>query len=262
VGRGREQETTFLDDLTVVSVDALFAGGMPAGGQAGGQTAVDDWRRQIEAQARYPRVFGLHTVGYEGGWSVGGDFRTTVLQSAAKFLDPRTTEVNDRAQAVIAAAGYDLQVWGTYDQWPTSFATLDRALSYPLTISITKGNNRLLPRAGAARPIPGEIAAAEASVSWPGGGRPGRLGQAGDLIAFDLYAERSGRFDVSVDAACTELARLTLDGGLAFSGDLPVGPALRAERIFLAAGRHSLVVTSLGGATLVRSVAIRDSAAR
>jgi hypothetical protein len=261
VGRGKESETTFLDDLTVVSVDALFAGGMPAGGQATGQAAVDDWRRQMNAQARYPRVFCLHTVGYEGGWSVGGDFRTTVLQSAAKFLDPRTTQVNDQAQAVIAAAGYDLQVWGTYDQWPTTFESLERGLDYPLTISIKNGNNRLWPRAGAGRHIPGEIAAAQASLSWPSGGQPGRLAEAGDLIAFDLYADRSGRFDVSVDGAGTGTARLAVDGGLAFSGDLPVGPALRAERIFLAAGRHSVVVTSLGGAALVRSVAIRDSAA-
>ena len=157
MGRGHERDTTFLDDLTVVSVDALFSGGMPAGGQATGQIAVDDWRRQMNAQARYPRAFGLHTVGYEGGWSVGGDFGTTVLQSAAKFLDPRTTQVNDQAQAILAAAGYDLQVWGTYDQWPTSFESLDRALSYPLTISIKNGNNRLPSRAGAGRPIPAEI---------------------------------------------------------------------------------------------------------
>ncbi|HEY4393817.1 MAG TPA: PA14 domain-containing protein [Polyangia bacterium] len=260
VGRGHAGETTFLDDLTVVSVDALFAGGMPAGGQATGQTAVADWRRQMNAQARYPRAFGLHTVGYEGGWSVGGDFQTTVLESAAKFLDPRTTQVNDQAQAVLAAAGYDLQIWGTYDQWPTSFAPLARGLDYPLTLSITEGNNRLWPRAGGGRPIPAEIAAAAASWSLPGGGKPGRLYKAGDLIAFDLYAERSGRFDVSVDGAGTGTARLAIDGGLAFSGDLPVGPALRADRVFLAAGRHSVVVTSLGAATLIRSVAVRASA--
>ena len=170
--------------------------------------------------------------------------------------------MNDQAQAILAAAGYDLQVWGTYDQWPTSFESLDRGLSYPLTISIKNGNNRLPSRTGAGRPIPGEIAAAEASLFWPSGGQPGRLHQAGDLIAFDLYAERSGRFDVSVDGAGTGTARLAIDGGLAFSGDLPVGLALRAERVFLAAGRHSVVVTSLGGATLVRSVAIATAPPR
>jgi hypothetical protein len=143
VGRGTPETCAFLDEVRVASVDAIFAGGMPGRGEAGGQVAIDDYARQVSAQARHARAQGLRVVAYEGGWSVGGDFAATVVQSAAKYLDPRAAEVNDRAIRLTAEAGYALTVWGTYDLWPTSAESIANATSYPLVKSVLRSNDSL-----------------------------------------------------------------------------------------------------------------------
>lgn len=147
VGRGQPDTCAFLDEVRVASVDAIFAGGMPGRGEAGGQVAIDDYARQVSAQARHARAQGLRVVAYEGGWSVGGDFAATVVQSAAKYLDPRAAEVNDRAIRLMAEAGYALTVWGTYDLWPTSAESIANATSYPLVKSVLGSNDSLAPQA-------------------------------------------------------------------------------------------------------------------
>jgi hypothetical protein len=143
VGRGKPDTCAFLDEVRVASVDAIFAGGMPGRGEAGGQVAVEDYARQVSAQARHARAQGLRVVAYEGGWSVGGDFAATVVQSAAKYLDPRAAEVNDRAIRLMAEAGYALTVWGTYDLWPSSAESIANAASYPLFKSVLGSNDSL-----------------------------------------------------------------------------------------------------------------------
>ena len=261
VGRGGDKDAVYLDDLRVVSTDALFEGGIPAAGQATGEVAIDDYRKQLNEQARYPSAFGLHTVAYEGGWSIGGDFTATAIQAVAKYLDPRAKLANDQAQEAIAAAGYALNVWGTYDQWPTAFETLDHAFSYPLVASIREGNNRLWSTAGAAQPIPAAISPAAVTWAWPGRGHPGELTHPGDLASYDVFTPTSRPFDLTLETVGAGQTRFSVDGGLTFSANGPTGRTLQGKGVVLTAGRHTLTVESLDGDLIVRSLAVEESAA-
>jgi hypothetical protein len=260
VGRGDDKETVYLDDLRVVSADALFEGGIPAAGQATGQVAIDDYGKQMNQQVRYASAFGLHPVAYEGGWSVGGDFGATAIQSVAKYLDPRAKPANDQAQEVIAAAGYALNIWGTYDQWPTDFEAPERAFSYPLVVSIREGGNRLWSTAGAAQPIPAALPPTAPTWAWPGRGHPGELAHAGDLAAYDVFTPASRPFDLTLETVGAGQTRLSVDGGLTFSIAGPTGHDLLGKGVLLTAGRHTLTVETLDGSLIVRSLAVKESA--
>ena len=58
-------QTVFLGDVQVTSVDAIFAGGIPAGGDAAGQPVGQNLRNTLLSEADWARTFGLQEVTYE-----------------------------------------------------------------------------------------------------------------------------------------------------------------------------------------------------
>ena len=110
-------QVAFLDAVQVTSVDALFAGGMPVGGQAAGQPTGGGYQTTLDGEANWAAAYGLQELSYEGGWSLGGDDGGSPLQLAAKFGDARTAAVQAQALDMFTQAGSSISVLGTYAQW-------------------------------------------------------------------------------------------------------------------------------------------------
>jgi hypothetical protein len=256
VGRGNDQQTAYLDDAHVVCADVLFAGGMPAGGEANGQAGIDDYARQMAKQARYAQAFGLRPVGYEGGWSVGGDFNSTAIQSAAKYLDPRARSVNALAIAVVERAGYALSVLGTYDLWPTDFESGWNAPRYPLVQSVLAANDRLRAAPTNGQSVSSPVSLADAGWSWPNADHPQALESAGAFTAVNLLVPKTGRFDVRLETAGAGTLSVLGDGGLAFASAGAVGRPLSVAALPLSSGLHTITIRLVDGTASLRSLTV------
>jgi len=259
VGRGQAGQAVYLDAVSVVSIDAIFDGGMPGSGEASGQRGIDDYAKQVASQARYAQAFGLRMIAYEGGWSVGGDFDATTAQSAAKYLDPRAQVVQDRALQLLGKAGYGLTLWGTYDLWPTAFEAPALASRYPLVKSILEADDHLPPEADSGRTIPGEIDPAASTWAWPREDQRGELAHPGDLVSYRIFVPATGVYDVSVKSAGSGMLKLLIDGGLALSASGPAGRELTGPRVVLPKGMHTITLQSAMGSASIRSIGVAVS---
>ncbi|MBX9625751.1 MAG: hypothetical protein K2X82_18270, partial [Gemmataceae bacterium] len=157
VGTRAEDQLAFLDDVRVTSVDAIFAGGIPAGGEAAGQPAGQRIRQAMNTSADWASAYGLRHVAYESGWSLGGDDGGSPVQLAAKYGDARTADAQGRFMDFYHEAGGEVNVFGTYAQWPrwSDFYAAEGLVDvgrYPIVGGITAQANRLpnLPTNGTA----------------------------------------------------------------------------------------------------------------
>jgi hypothetical protein len=260
VGRGKPDQAVFFDDAAIVDVGAVFTGGIPGAGEAFGQVAIDDFAKQMAHQVRYAQAFGLHPVAYEGGWSIGGDFTSTTAQNEAKYMDARAKDANDRAMQFIAHAGYALQIWGTYDLWPTVFEHVDAASFYPLMKSVVEAGDRLRPAARCGQAVPAELDLARPTWGFPHADSHGDLEHAGDFVTYNVVVPASGRYDVKLSSAGSGAIALWIDGGSALSAAGPVEQGVSARGIFLQQGLHTLMVQSGGAEVLVRGLSVTATA--
>lgn len=159
VAHEEEGQYLLIDQVRINSADAMMTSGFDSG-EAEGQVGDANYVRQLEAQARYARAFGLQVLAYEAGWSVGGDFTQTPLQNWAKLSDPRAAEVNDRAIRAWDQSGSFMNVWGVYEYWPSyDFAN---ARTYPLMRSIGLAATRLRAEPSFGRKLPATLSTEDA----------------------------------------------------------------------------------------------------
>jgi len=142
VGHGEADDYLLLDNVRIASVDAIMESGFDAG-EALGQVGDANYARQLQGQAKYARAFGLQVIGYEAGWSLGGDFHQTPIQTWAKLYDPRAQAINDRAAQLWAESGSFMNVWGVFTYWPSW--DFEGAANYPIMRSF-RDSARSLPR--------------------------------------------------------------------------------------------------------------------
>src|SRR5262249_530279 len=135
VGTGTRGTYTYLDDVKVTSLDAIFAAGIPCTGTA------NTYQNQLNSQAKYAESYGLHVVAYEGGWSLGGDTGGTPLQNYAKYVDARAEQANIDSLDAFTKSGGVLYFFGTYAQWPEY--DVANAGTYPLTQGVQARNTSL-----------------------------------------------------------------------------------------------------------------------
>lgn len=256
VGKGKPGEFVYLDRANIVSVGAMFDGGIPAAGEAFGQSAVDNYATQMATQVRYARAFGLAPVAYEGGWSIGGDFGATVVQSHAKYLDPRARGANDQALEMVARAGYAVNVLGTYDLWPTAYEAPSLANRYPLVRSVIESNDRLPATPNVGATAPAVIDGARAGWESKRSGRPGQLTHPGDLAWYGVVAPMTGAYDLAISLDGRGSARVSVDGGTTFSATGPAGGDLVAKGLKLAAGAHGITVQLVSGSATVTRLTV------
>jgi len=233
------QGWTVIDDVQVVSVDALMNSGFGAG-QAYGQVAEHDYTQQLNAQAGYACSFGMPVIAYEAGWSLGGDFHARPIHAWAKFKEERVIGINDRAEDIFRRSGGFMNVWGVYEYWPQH--DVAGATTYPLWRSIAGMGTRL-----PAEPTNGVAAPAKLDprdiVPWTWADRAwnGAFSKRGQWKSWIVRVPESAIWTFAVHGHGDRNWDLEIDGQSVGNGDagIPVrlvrglhGVRLRANGVF------------------------------
>ena len=256
VGRGVAGQTsdltTYFDNIRVASVDALFASGIPGAGSATGQVGQQNYVNQLNSQTRYATAYGLNSVAYESGWSLGGDFNTTPLQAYAKYVDPRAKDVNNVAIDAIDRAGYVLNTLGSYDQWysPDTF----NFQTYPLAQSMIEKNDVLRKEVTNGIGLPATLT--QANGTWLVNAYGTILNQG--WIDWVVLAPTSGTYNIQVSSSAGGTAAVSVDGVVRATFDSKDGLTRAPIVVDLARGQHSIRVRSRGGEFVVTSVEVKS----
>ena len=198
---------------------------MPGSGEAAGQVNSGDGVQQwIESRydiSRYPQMYGLRVVNYEGGWSLGGDFNTTAYHNYLKYLDPRARDAQVRAANITARSGIDVFTWGSYAQWENAEVP-DQGPAQLQGLYAASGK---LPAAkDAGSPIPATLG--EGQITW----------RDRDRTLWNVIVPATGDYTLSAALPAGGTARLEVDGRPAGSlaGNQPA-------TVRLSVGFHSVV---------------------
>jgi hypothetical protein len=231
--------TLFVDAVKVTSVDALFAGEIPADTRNGDDAVTAaNFQARTQTEVNWARAFGLTPVGYEGGWALGGDAGGTDLQNWAKFHDPRARAAQRTSLDVYYRAGGGVTTLGTYPLW----AKPADAANEPIPQGIDDSNN-------APRPAPTNGAALPATLT-PAGSTLSRWADGVTLSAdgwftWNVLVPATGTYTFAADTAAGGTAWLTVDdvtlvasgaSGAALSGSAVLTPGLHTVRLKAAAG--------------------------
>jgi hypothetical protein len=242
-------QTAFLGEVRVTSVDRIFADGMPGGGEATGQPIGQNIRRVMNIEAAWAKAFGLEQLSYESGWSLGGDDGGSWLQLKAKYGDARTGGVQSRFMDYFHLAGSAVNVFGTYAQWPSwadyyAEQGLLNVAAYPIVQGIDDRTRNLPPEPDNGTLTPAVLGPPQATLQDRADMAQGKLTGAGGWITWNLVASRSGQYVITLSSLGTNAqAMLLLDdnqlGTAAGGSDLTVNPA------WMTKGFHVLKVRSV-----------------
>jgi hypothetical protein len=256
--------TVFFTDVRLTSVDAIFAGDIPAGGQANGQPTGLQIKHLMKVETDWANAFGLKELCYEGGWSLGGDNGGSWIQLAAKYGDPRTADVQQRFMDDFHRAGGTANMFGTYAQWPSwadSYAQqgLLDVTKYPLIQGIDRVADTLPPAITNAAPVPGRLDAgnitlcdqdpyrdpATMKVLWghPYADPKGHINHPGGWISWNIVAATRGEYRFVCSTSGTGHYRLLIDEKPVLEGTVPGDSAGALE---LAPGLHAVKIYSTG----------------
>ena len=247
----------YLDAIEVVSVDALFGGGIPAGGEANGQPSEQTGAHAatVSSQARYAQAYGLEVLAYEGGWSLGGDFGAVPIQNWAKFRDPRAQASAVDSMDFFARSGGAVYTWGTYTTWPKG--AMETASDFPLTRGVDDFGSRLPPEPSNGIHVPSTLRPSSAKWGLNASTSTGRLSGPGGWLGWNLLVAEAGEFGIAVDTGGSGTYRLLVDGSEVARG-LPAGTVFRRIQRWTR-GLHHLRVQSLSGEPELRGVeVVRD----
>ncbi|MFO0850945.1 MAG: PA14 domain-containing protein [Gemmataceae bacterium] len=262
VGTAAADQLAFLEDVRLTSVDAIFAGGMPGGGEATGQPVGSNIRATLNTTASWAAAFGLKYLAYEGGWSLGGDDGGSYVQLKAKYGDDRTAAVQATFMDYFDQAGGAVDVFGTYAQIPSwSDYYAQQGLLSPAGYPILQGISQRGDRVGAS-PTNGVQAPAvltRTTIALSDRADPtGAITAAGGWVTWNLIVPRSGTYVIRT---------ATQAGGTAvvLADDAPVAQGTTGGQltgtVYLTPGLHAIKVRSAAGTFTVSSVTAYEQAA-
>jgi len=230
--------TVVIANVRIDSVDAIFAGDIPANGNG---ATLADYRKRLQITGDWPALYGLHFAAYEGGWALGGDMGGTPVENAAKFGDPRATGAQMRSIDTFYGVCGSLYTFGTYSQWDDWHKADDEPLGRGIDLS-----NRNLPAApGNVINIPATLDLSNNVPDW--GDKnidPGRNGQIGPrtFAGWHVLAPRLGAYQLSLPAIPAGSVQILMDGLVV--GTSQIGVPLRIS-VHLTPGPHTIRVKSL-----------------
>jgi len=237
-------QTVFLGEVRITSVDRIFEDGMPGGGEATGQPLGQNMQRTMNLEAAWAKAFGLEQLSYESGWSLGGDDGGSWVQLKAKYGDARTAGVQGRFMDMFHLAGSAVNVFGTYAQWPSwadyyaEQGLLDVG-KYPIVQGIDDRASHLPAEATNGVLIPAILAPITSSITDHADASLGKTTAAGGWINWNIIAPRSGVYQVVLTPTGTNTAALLLidDASIAGNGQW-------SGSVFLTKGLHSVKARS------------------
>ncbi len=256
VAHEEEGQYLLIDKVRIHSANAMMTSGFDSG-EAEGQVGDANYARQLEAQARYSRAFGLQVVAYEAGWSVGGDFTQMPLQNWAKFRDPRVAEFNDRAIRAWDQSGSFMNVWGVYEYWPSyDFAN---ARTYPIMRSIGRAATRLRTEPSFGRRLPATLSTEDAdwkrvehpNPSWWERHLPWCNKADDQWYSWMLIAPDSASYRIELRGEGQGSVTLELDGE-PLTRFRTFDEGSRVVHARMTSGAHAIRVVTTGGANVER----------
>ncbi len=210
-------QTVFLGEVRVTSVDRIFGDGMPGGGEATGQPIGQNIRRVMNVEASWAKAFGLEQVCYESGWSLGGDDGGSWVQLRAKYGDPRTAGVQSQFMDYFHRSGSAVNVFGTYAQWPSwSDYYAEQGLlnvgNYPIVQGIDDRARHLPPEPDNGTLTPAVLGTVHCTLSDRANASLGQITSPGGWLAWNLVAPRSGHCAITLESVGTNgLAVVLID---------------------------------------------------
>ena len=253
VGRGTSDQTVFIDNVKITSLDSLFKGAIPYPHSSSSKSSYKDL---IFSQSRYPIAFGLKVVAYEGSWWLGRDFDVVPLQNHAKYLDARAQKANADSLNIFTRSGGDLYVFGTPPQWMPSDTANSR--SYPLVAAIDAA--AMIPPRNAENgtKVPARLSPDQMTLAFGLVDGGTRLGQE-SWVVWNIVVSKAGVYTIRAQSSAGGTARLALNDAIT----LDSGPseALLSGQAFLTVGVHSIKVKSASGSFPVPAIEVIQGAA-
>ncbi len=250
---GATNQTVFLGEVQVTSVDAIFAGGIPGGGEATGQPVGSSIVGTMTNEASWAMAYGLQEFAYESGWSLGGDDGGSWIQLDAKYGDSRTLTAQKTFMTYFYQAGCAVDMFGTYAQWPnwSDYYDQDGILdigTFPIIQGIDAMANTLAPEPTNGSAIPGALGVASATLANAGSISGGAINGTNGWISWNVIAPISNHYNFATDA--TPGASLSIDvdglsiGTVANSANAAIAAPSGA---YLTKGFHVVKVRSTNG---------------
>ncbi len=202
--------------------------------------------------AQWATAFGLHEMGYEGGFYVGGDSSST-LQLAAN-VDPGATasEVSALGEYFYNGGGYPFIFDAAgYTSYGVASPTINEALT-PKMAGIMQAGAAPRPASGFTGHIPGKFASLSVNGVTASGWTSGLMGLVGDFIGFSVSATTAGTYTITTDTTTPATVQILLDNVQVGTGSW-TGP--------ISAGVHGirLVNTSPAGSTVNNLIVTKAS---
>ena len=240
-------QTVFLEDVQITSLDALFAGGLPAGGDANGQPVGQNYQNTLTSEVDWAKAYGLQDVAYEGGWSLGGDDGGSPLQLAAKFDDSRAASAQEQSLDMFYQAGGTVSVLGTYAQWQdwsdyTATQGLLNIDQSPLVQGVEDALDQ--PTVAPTNGITAPAVLKDTTITLASGANAstGQITSAGGWVAWNVIIPKTGTYNLVLTTSTSGGSAVLL------ADDQPIaagvtGATLTGSEI-LAAGLHTIKVRS------------------
>lgn len=256
--RPEADRAIWFDRIEIFTLEELFAGVFSALGEANGQPAAPAAEREASrwSRVRYAQAYGLQTVAYQGGWSLGGDLGTSPIENVARFLDARAAETAVAALDTFARGGGALYTWGPFPTWPRYDAATSG--SFPLAQGVDLHGSRLPPEPRAGIHVPNMLTETNAywSVDVDLGRGDTTLRYPGSWAAWNVLVPVAGAYEFFLNLGGPSAARavLQIDGD---DAGPPVAVGISSYTATLSRGLHTLRVQSRAHEVSVRGVVVR-----
>lgn len=200
---GSGNGVAFLDDLKIETVEAIFK-----------NSAISSVTNTVQTEVNWARAYGLKTVGYEGGFSVGYDSPSPVAMAAN--VDPRVQQYTLKTIQDYYAAGGDLPIvfnasFGGYSVVANSiygYASIENQ-NTPKLAGYADAMNAMPPTITNATLVPNVLDATNvrlwlgnfAGKTWADQG--GNIYQQGGWVSWDVNVPAGGKYVLTTNTTGT-----------------------------------------------------------
>ena len=259
-GVGKSGQYTFFDGMKILSAESIYGpecGYFPTMGEANGQDprgGFEAFVNTLHNEVDWTASWGLKTMAYEGGWSVGGDFDQKPIHAYCKYASPETIVADGKAIDIYTSGGGSLFCY-FYGQWGDN-KDIDNAVQYPLVQAVIKRNDRLSAEVNYGVLVPGNLTPENNTLRSKGNTDfRGNLTAQGSWISWNIIVPVTQAYSLTSTVTGTEgsYSLLVDDATVVQTGSLGKNLCGALE---LTKGQHAVKVRNTGTSPIsVKNVA-------